>query len=146
MPSLGLSEVLNAAYKFQEWLNFYWNFYVAFTGAVIGWVFASKGWSRSQRWAVTLFYLGFVGISLQALWKTYHSLNAVVLRLQQLVPTADPLGPVLVARLGHPEWFLGIGLHVLGDALVVLCIWRFTIKTTEQVASGAASALPANRT
>jgi hypothetical protein len=55
VPSLSLSEVLNAAYKFQEWLNFYWNFYVAFTGAVIGWVFASKGWSRSQRWAVTLF-------------------------------------------------------------------------------------------
>ena len=121
MPTLGLPDVLNAAYKFQDWLNFYWNFYVAFTGVVIGWVFSSKGWSTSQRWTVTLFYLGFVGVSLQALWKTYHSLNAVVLRLHQLVPpTAEPLEPVLVARLSHPEWYLGIALHLLGDALVIL--------------------------
>jgi hypothetical protein len=135
MSTLGLPEVLNAAYKLNDWLNFYWNFYVVFTGVVIGWVFSSKGWSAPQRWAVTLFYLGFVGVSLHALWGTYHSLNAAVMRLQQLVSTADPLLPVLVAQLGHSDWPVGIGLHVLGDALVVLCIWRFTTRPPEQVGS-----------
>ena len=42
------------------WLNFYWNFYVAFTGVVIGCVFSSKGWPTSQRIVVSILYLGFV--------------------------------------------------------------------------------------
>src|SRR4029453_15934071 len=75
MPTLGLPEVLNAAYKLNDWLNFYWNFYVAFTGVVIGWVFSSKGWPTAQKAIVTAFYLGFVGVSIHALWKTYESLN-----------------------------------------------------------------------
>ena len=134
MSTLGLPEVLTLAYKLNDWLNFYWNFYVVFTGVVIGWVFSSKGWSTPQRWAVTLFYLGFVGVSLHALWSTYHSLNAAVLRMEQLVSTSDPLRSVLVDQLGHSDWRLGIGLHLLADALIVLCIWRFTTKPGEQVA------------
>jgi hypothetical protein len=128
MPTLGLPEVLNAAYKLNDWLNFYWNFYVAFTGVVIGWVFSSKGWPTAQKAIVTAFYLGFVGVSIHALWKTYESLNAAVSRLQQLIAPEDPLARALAAQLGHSDMLLGIGLHVVGDALVLFCAWRFTTK------------------
>ena len=130
MPTLGLPDVLNAAYKLNDWLNFYWNFYVAFTGVVIGWVFGSKGWSTAQRAIVTLFYLGFVAVSVDALWRTYESLSAAVTRFQQLVAADDPVAKALVAQLGHSDRLIGIALHLLGDALVVFCIWHFTVKPT----------------
>ena len=106
MPTLGLSDVLAAAYKLNDWLNFYWNFYVAFTGVVIGWVFGSKGWQSSQRVIVTLFYLGFVGVSLDALWKTYRSLSVVVVRMQQLVAPDDLVARALIAQLGNSDYLI----------------------------------------
>ncbi len=38
MTALGANDVLGAAYQLNGWLNFYWNFYVVFSGVVIGWV------------------------------------------------------------------------------------------------------------
>jgi hypothetical protein len=89
MATLGLKDILEAAYKLNDWLNFYWNFYVAFTGVVIGWAFSSKGWSSAQRVFVTLFYLGFVAVSLHALAGTYQALYAVTVRLRELLPQQD---------------------------------------------------------
>jgi hypothetical protein len=43
MITYDLNTVLSAACKLNDWLNFYWNFYVAFAGVVIGWVFNSTG-------------------------------------------------------------------------------------------------------
>ena len=131
MPPLDLKDVLGAAYKLNDWLNFYWNFYVVFTGVVIGWVFNSKGWSTAQRVVVTLFYLGFVGVSLGALYSTYISLGAATTRLTQLLPTSDILAQALISQLEKSNLKLGLALHILGDALVIGCIWRFTRKPPE---------------
>jgi hypothetical protein len=130
-PLNDLKEVLNALYKFNDWLNFYWNFYVAFSGVVIGWVFNSKGWLTGQRVIVSIFYLGFVAVSLDALWGTYTSLNAVTVKLQQLAPKDDILANALRSQLSNSDMPLGLALHVLGDILVVVCIWRFAKQPPE---------------
>ena len=131
MAALSPQDILGAAYRLNDWLNFYWNFYVAFTGVVIGWVFNSKGWSTAQRVVVTLFYLGFVAVSLDALAGTYEALNAVAARLQEMLPQDDMLPKALMAKIGAKNKFLGLGLHLLGDGLVLVCIWRFTRKPAE---------------
>jgi hypothetical protein len=131
MAALSPQDILGAAYRLNDWLNFYWNFYVAFTGVVIGWVFNSKGWSTAQRVVVTLFYLGFVAVSLDALAGTYEALNAVAARLQEMLPQDDMLPKALMAKIGAKNKLLGLGLHLLGDGLVLVCIWRFTRKPAE---------------
>ena len=140
MTALDLPTVLNAAYKLNDWLNFYWTFYVVFTGVVIGWVFNSKGWSSAQRAVVTLFYLGFVAVSLGALMKTYQTLNAAASRLEALLPNGDVLSTALVSQLANPDWKLQLALHIAGDVLVLACIWLFTKKPPEPAAEVAGRA------
>ena len=121
-----LNDVLAVAYKLNDWLNFFWNFYVVFTGVVIGWVFNAKGWSTAQRIVVSVFFLGFVGVSLDALWGTYQALGAATQRLKELVPAGDAFAATLASHLGKADHTIGIALHVAGDLLVLACIWRFT--------------------
>ena len=132
MIILDVKDVLNAAYKLNDWLNFYWNFYVVFSGVVIGWVFNSKGWADSQRIIVSLFYLSFVAVSLGALYKTYSSLNASAARLKEMLAGSDTLGQALIRQLDNDNWALQLGFHLLGDVLVVACIWIFTKKPIEK--------------
>ena len=131
MAALSLQDILGAAYRLNDWLNFYWNFYVAFTGVVIGWVFNSKGWSTAQRVFVTLFYLGFIAVSVHALAGTYDALYAVAVRLRELLPQDDMLTKALIAKIGAKNKVVGLGLHLVGDGLVLVCIWRFTRKPAE---------------
>lgn len=125
---LDLKQTLDTAYKLNDWLNFYWNFYIAFTGVVIGWVFSSKGWTTAQRVVVSAFYAGFVVVSLGALYKTYQTLNAATARLDKFLFKPNALNEALVAQLDNGSWMLQLGLHVLGDAIVLWCIWNLTRK------------------
>ncbi len=129
---LDLKQTLDAAYKLNDWLNFYWNFYVVFTGVVIGWVFNSKGWSTSQRAVVSVFYLGFVAVSLGALYKTYQTLNAATAKLESLLSKVSPLSQALIAQLDNTNWPIQLALHVAGDLLVLWCIWTLTRKPKEE--------------
>jgi hypothetical protein len=128
MMELSNADVLNAAYKLRDWLNFYWNFYVAFSGIVIGWVFSSKGWSNAQRVMVSLFYLAFVCVSIIALYNTYVSLESAAQTLEAKVNESDAFAKILVGYFQNPLWKVQLGMHLAGDCLIVFCIWRFTQK------------------
>ena len=128
---LDLKQTLDAAYKLNDWLNFYWNFYIVFTGVVIGWVFNSKGWPRSQRVVVSAFYVGFVIVSLGALYKTYQTLNAAVAKLAGTLSKSNVLNEALIAQLDNGNWAIQLELHLLGDVLVLWCIWNLTVKVVE---------------
>jgi len=132
MAALDLKDVLGIAYKLNDWLNFYWNFYVVFSGVVIGWVFNSKGWPTAQRVIVTIFYSGFVIVSLGALIKTYVSLQAAADKLNTLLGTNEDLTSALVRQFRNDQWQTQIALHLLGDALVLSCIWLFTKKNLSE--------------
>ena len=137
-----IDDVFGAAYKLNDWLNFYWNFYVVFTGVVIGWVFNSKGWSTLQRVIVSIFYLGFVGVSLDALLGTYQALGAATLRLKDLVPPGDTFAITLASHLGKADRNLGIALHIAGDLLVLACIWMFTAVPLASAGAASSSSSP----
>jgi len=60
-----IDQALTAAYKLNDWLNFYWNFYVVFVGVVFGWLFSSSNVLETlQKVVITLFFAGFAGVSL----------------------------------------------------------------------------------
>jgi hypothetical protein len=128
---LDLKQTLDAAYKLNDWLNFYWNFYVVFTGVVIGWIFNSKGWLVPQRVVVSLFYLGFVAVSLGALYKTYQTLNAATAKLETLLAKSSSLNQALIAQLDNGNWPIQLALHIAGDLIVLWCIWNLTHKAPE---------------
>jgi hypothetical protein len=126
MGELTLVDLLNATYKLNDWLNFYWNFYVVFSGVVVGWTFNSKGWKTFQRVAVSICYLGFAAVNFKALYKSYYFLNMASARIETMLPKNDPLGKALVAQLGSSGCVVQLSFHAVTALFVLFCIWRLT--------------------
>ncbi len=122
-------QILNAAYKLTDWLNFFWNFYVAFTAAILGWVFSAKNpWPRAQKIVVTILFTAFVAVSLGALCRTYLALGPTTEALRSTWGTCTEFQRAIVDRLSNRLWIPQIGAHLLADCLVVYCIWTKTPK------------------
>jgi len=120
-------QMLAAAYKFTDWLNYYWNFYVFFLAAILGWIFAAKTqWNISRRIVVTAVFLGFVVVSADALWRTYKAMDQTVLELSNLWKNGGRLKEAVLARLSNGLWPYAMALHAVGDGVVIYCIWTMT--------------------
>src|SRR5688500_17869597 len=115
-------QILNAAYKLTDWLNFFWNFYVAFTAGILGWVFSAKNrWPRAQKIVVTLLFTGFVIVSIGALCRTYTALGPTIDIHKTTWGTGTEFQQAFADRLANRLWVPHIILHLLADGLVVYC-------------------------
>lgn len=122
---VSIDQMLNAAYKLNDWLNFYWNFYVGFVGVVFGWIFSAKSpWQLEQQLIVTAFFIGFVAISISALVPTYFALNQTILALRGRWG-GDAMKDALLSRLAKPFWCVAIVMHLVADGAVLYSIWTF---------------------
>jgi hypothetical protein len=120
-----IDQMLGAAYKLSDWLNFYWNFYVVFVGLVLGWIFSARNpWQTTQQIVVTAFYVGFTAVSLAALCRTYCALDKTALQLRAAWGE-DSFKDALLAKFTQPVWPITLVMHVIADAAVIYCIWKF---------------------
>jgi hypothetical protein len=121
-----IDQMLNAAYKLNDWLNFYWNFYVVFVGVVFGWIFSAKapGWQFIQQFVVTAFFVGFAAVSIGALARTYRALNQTSMSLKEKWGH-DPFKDAVLSKLSQRLWRVEIVMHLIADATVIYCIWTF---------------------
>jgi hypothetical protein len=124
-PPATIDQLLNAAYKLNDWLNFYWNFYVVFVGVVFGWIFSAKSpWQFTQQFVVATFFIGFAAVSIGALARTYCALNRTSTSLREKWGH-DPFKDALLSKLSQRLWRVGIVIHLIADATVIYCIWTF---------------------
>lgn len=122
MPTI--DQILNEAYKLTDRLDFLWNFYVAFTAGILGWVFsAKKAWPRAQKVVVTILFTGFAVVSIGALSRTYLALGPTIEALRSVWGTDTEFQRVIADRLSNRLWIPQIVMHILGDCLVLYCIW-----------------------
>jgi hypothetical protein len=120
-----IDQMLNAAYKLSEWLNFYWNFYVVFVGVVLGWIFSAKNpWQPNQKYVVSAFFIGFAAFSIVALARTYYALYKTTLSLRNRWGH-DLFKDAILANFSPRLWPAEIAMHVIADATVIYCIWTF---------------------
>ena len=136
-----LKLMIDAGYKNVDWLNTYWNFYVVFSGAVVGWTFGARGsWSGLQKVLVIAGILIFATFSFDALVKTYRTLNVVVAGLRDQWPAPSAFQGAIISRLSHPLWRLGLCAHALVDVGLCACVQmlpgRTPVDRTARQASG----------
>jgi hypothetical protein len=129
MTAGNVGDVLGAAYKLTDWLNFYWNFSVIFAAAILGWVFSAKNpWGTAQKVVITAMYGLFVIINIDIMIRTYIAIQSAVEWLESNWMIADGFKPALLNKLAHPYWGAHIAGHLLADILVFYCLWTKTPK------------------
>jgi hypothetical protein len=128
-----IDQMLNAAYKLNDWLNFYWNFYVVFVGVVFGWIFSAQHpWQFIQKLVISVFFIGFAAVSIVALFRTYDALDKTARSLGERWGH-DPFKDAILAKVSQRRWRVEILMHLVADVTVVCCIWIFTPQTEKGV-------------
>jgi hypothetical protein len=151
--STSIDQLLNAAYKLNDWLNFYWHFYVIFVGVIFGWIFNSNSsWSPTQKNLVALLFVFFAGGNVVTLYRSYRAINETgrslkdrwgvhsrslkerlglhsrslkkKQKLDSLKRGQDPFKEALLAKVSQPLWLVAIFMHLVTDAIVVWSITR----------------------
>ena len=72
---------------------------------------------------MTALFLGFVVISLSALWRTYRALNGTTAELQVHWGTDSEFKRAILGRLTQPRWKVAICLHAVVDVIIIYFVW-----------------------
>ncbi len=120
---------LSIAFKLNDQVITFWQFYVAWTAGVIGWVFARESaWSSHKRIGIGLGVLIFNIFNISGLIRTSSSLSKVMSAMRdeayKLSPdVSEPVFQAALTRLSTGDWYLQIGPHILADLIVLYFIF-----------------------
>ncbi|MBU0730511.1 MAG: hypothetical protein KKE17_12455 [Proteobacteria bacterium] len=127
------SDMLQAAFKINEQINFLWNFYVVFSGILLGWIFStSVDWSREKRIILILLFAIFATINNLALFNEYTLLKLLLADMERTITQKTLETFSFLSRFidstgtGPTGAFI---VHGCADSLIILLIWRSTAKT-----------------
>jgi hypothetical protein len=125
---LELKDILNVVFKMTDYLNFQWNFYVIINIAVIGWIFSSPmdTWGWQKKFICSIAYLLSVLMSIMVLSRTYRLLFDVLEELsccaKEIQFRSDNFRTAF-KEVRPVSKKLSMTLHILGNVIVLLCIW-----------------------
>ena len=121
--------------KIIDWINFVWQFYIAFSGIVVGWLFSgSRSLTLPQKYVVTLIFTLAYLMSLGVLIKTYMLLNRILVEFKTATTELESHTPKFKELFQKdPSWlYWGIGFlfHFVWYAICLFCVWKI-VKTVE---------------
>ncbi len=123
-----LAEIADLFVTAVDTTNFFWNFYVVGIVAIVGWLFSlSRSLDVQLKIVVSVGFLLFIGMNLQALTSTYLFLSAIVEEMQAVITKdtfrTDGLG-MLIDQLSYDgRIWLTWGIHAVMDTAILYCIW-----------------------
>ena len=115
---------LSIAFRLNDQVITFWQFYVGWNAGVVGWVFSREtAWSKQKRWGVGLGVLLFNIFNISGLYRTTSSLHDIVnsMKLDGYVNRSLVTPEILnsaILRLSTGDWWLHIGPHILADLIV----------------------------
>ncbi len=120
---------LGIAFKLNDQIITFWQFYVAWTAGVIGWVFSRESaWSSQKRIGVGIAVLLFNIFNISGLFRTSSSLSNIIdamsnqaYKLPQNV--SEQVFHAALGRLSTGDWYLHVGPHLLADIIVLYFIF-----------------------
>ena len=121
------SQLMEIAFKINEVINYYWNFYIFVYAIIMGWLFtADIHWEFIKRAAVSVGFLLFAGINGTALHKNYALLTTTF----QEINTKTELGTSLFMQSFITTKGIGttgvIIIHTVMDVAMLALIWFYT--------------------
>ena len=121
---------LDIAFKLNDQIITFWQFYVAGTTGIVGWVFSrEKAWPKQKRIAVGVTAIIFIIFSFVALYKTISNLTKIVELLSdkafELASTGinEAVFKFALERLDQGGLLLNLGPHILVDCIVLYFIF-----------------------
>lgn len=120
---------LDIAYKLNNEIVTFWQFYVAGFSAVIGWILSRDNqWSESKRLAVLIGVCLFIIFNVSGLYRTtsaMHDIVSVLMLASYQIPTeiSPEVFASIIDRLDTGDWHLHIGAHAVADAILLYFIW-----------------------
>lgn len=127
-----MDEILAIGFKFAEWINFYWNFYVVFVLAIAGWLFSKEiRFTTTQKIVISYFLISFIVVSLLALGKTYESADSIVQIGKEEIKKTEPANRtpkekaqfLAFERLDYSGWGWMLAAHITTDVVILTLIW-----------------------
>jgi hypothetical protein len=121
---------LGIAFKLSDQILTFWQFYVAWTAGVIGWVFSRESaWPSQKRIGVGLGVLIFDIFNISGLYRTSSSLSTILRAMRdpsyQLPQgVSKQIFQAALHRLSTGDWYLHIGPHILADIIVFYFILK----------------------
>ncbi len=123
------NQLLDIAFKINEVINYYWNFYIFVYAIIMGWLFtADIQWEFVKRAAVSVGFLLFAGINGTALHKHYELLTFT---FQELNAKTELGSSVFMQSFITTK---GVGttgviiIHTAMDIAMLSLIWFYTRK------------------
>ncbi|MBO1924418.1 hypothetical protein [Thiomicrorhabdus sp. 6S3-12] len=119
---------LEIAFRLNDQILTFWQFYVAWSAGVIGWVFSrSRPWSLQKCLGVAAGVMIFNVFNLVGLYKTVSSLSLILTAMRDQayqVPAGltDAVFYATLQRLEVGHWYMNIGPHLVADAIVLFFI------------------------
>lgn len=120
---------LSIAFKLNDQVITFWQFYIAWIAGVVGWVFSREhGWRLAKRLAVGVGVTIFNIFNISGLLKTSTSLATVISTMGAdnyplPVTVTRPVFEAALCRLDTGPWYYHIGPHILADLLVMYFIF-----------------------
>lgn len=119
---------LEIAFRLNDQILTFWQFYVAWSAGVIGWVFSrSHRWSLQKCLGVASGVMIFNAFNLVGLYKAVSSLSLILAAMQDQayqIPAGltDAVFHATLQRLEVGEWYMNIGPHLLADVIILFFI------------------------
>ncbi len=125
--ALKTKDMVDITFKFNDTLNFYWNFYVLGVIALLSWV-SSQTLVSYQQIIVLVGFISLAILNWQLLYRNYHFLGVCLKDLQKIAHELHTENKqeiyVQLVRMKNPQkyrWFM-LSLHLILDLGVVLFI------------------------
>jgi hypothetical protein len=120
--------LIDIAFTLTGNMNLFWNYFLVFSGVVIGWRFSAKDqWGSPQKWIVTGVYTLFAflnGWALLAIYdwleKVFLDVNSTAGRLSNQYPHLKEVMEQSAIVGGKPVAAI---IYVGGWLLVLTCVW-----------------------
>lgn len=120
---------LGIAFKLNDQVITFWQFYIAWTAGVVGWVFSREAaWPFQKRIGIGMAVLIFNVFNISGLYKTSSSLSTVISAMSMETYKApqgvtEQVFQAAIQRLSTGDWYLHIGPHIVGDLIVLYFIF-----------------------
>lgn len=128
---------LSIAFKLNDQVITFWQFYVGWNAGIVGWVFSrDAAWSHQKSIAIGISVLIFNVFNISGLYRTTSSLSSVINSMKASeYQISDGVSVevfwVTIERLSTGDWYLHIGPHLIADAIVAYLIFVMARRTPQ---------------
>ncbi len=126
---------LGIAFKLHDQIITFWQFYVAWTAGVIGWIFSRENaWPKQKRMGIGLGVLIFNAFNISGLYKTSLSLSKVVSAMSNKAyqlpqQVSEEVFKAALKRLERGDWYFHVLPHLIADVIVLYFIFVVAKRT-----------------